>query len=151
MSHFVLTKLFLNIKERSMLTSGTSNATWQWHSLISNFWRVCSDTSGNSSFASEWHVRNFSQNGIVLARNTGNVVLQVLDPGLDPDPVQARGRPEVVSVLAQRVLRSSVLGRSWTWGRSIVVDGSVASAISEDMASESWNEVFTFKRIWTEK
>ena len=38
---FCSNKLFWVMKERNRLTSGTSNATWQWHSLIYALSRSC--------------------------------------------------------------------------------------------------------------
>ena len=57
--------------------------------------------------------RNLGQNRIVFSGNSRDVVLEVLDPGLHLDTVQAGSRSKLVSVLAERVLRSSVLGWSW--------------------------------------
>jgi hypothetical protein len=46
-------------------------------------------TSGHPTVAREGEFRNLGQNRIILARNSGNVVLEVVDARLCPDAVQA--------------------------------------------------------------
>ena len=66
-------------------------------------------TSSHAALAGEGKLRDFMQDGVVLAGNSGNAVAQVFDlisgsgSGTGPDLVEAGSGSQVVPVLTERI------------------------------------------------